>query len=115
MNCAALVEILLEVELFGIEDRTATGVRGRRGKFELADGGTLFLDEVSDLSPAAQASFFALSKKCRSSELVATPRVLLTHDSLWPRIRASVGSWLLVGFEQTCITGLAVLRSACRR
>ena len=55
VNCAAVVETLLEAELFGIEERTATGVRGRRGKFELADGGTLFLDEVSDLSPAAQA------------------------------------------------------------
>jgi transcriptional regulator with PAS, ATPase and Fis domain len=55
VNCAALVETLLEAELFGIEDRTATGVRGRRGKFESADGGTLFLDEVSDLSATAQA------------------------------------------------------------
>jgi two-component system response regulator HydG len=55
INCAALVETLLEAELFGIEERTATGVRGRRGKFEAADGGTLFLDEVSDLSLAAQA------------------------------------------------------------
>jgi transcriptional regulator with PAS, ATPase and Fis domain len=55
VNCAALVETLLEAELFGIEDRTATGVRGRRGKFEQADGGTLFLDEVSDLSLSAQA------------------------------------------------------------
>jgi transcriptional regulator with PAS, ATPase and Fis domain len=55
VNCAALVESLLEAELFGIEDRTATGVRGRRGKFESAESGTLFLDEVSDLSPAAQA------------------------------------------------------------
>lgn len=55
VNCAAIVETLLEAELFGIEERTATGVRGRRGKFELADGGTLFLDEVSDLSSAAQA------------------------------------------------------------
>jgi DNA-binding NtrC family response regulator len=55
LNCAALVETLVESELFGIEDRTATGVRGRRGKFEQADGGTLFLDEVSDLSLAAQA------------------------------------------------------------
>jgi transcriptional regulator with PAS, ATPase and Fis domain len=55
INCAALVETLLEAELFGIEDRTATGVRGRRGKFEMADGGTLFLDEVSDLSMSAQA------------------------------------------------------------
>ena len=55
INCAALVESLLEAELFGIEDRTATGVRGRRGKFEAAEGGTLFLDEVSDLSLSAQA------------------------------------------------------------
>ena len=55
INCAALVETLLEAELFGIEDRTATGVRGRRGKFEAADGGTLSLDEVSDLSVSAQA------------------------------------------------------------
>jgi transcriptional regulator with PAS, ATPase and Fis domain len=44
VNCAAI-----------IEERTATGVRGRRGKFEHAHDGTLFLDEVSDLSPAAQA------------------------------------------------------------
>jgi transcriptional regulator with PAS, ATPase and Fis domain len=55
VNCAAIVETLLEAELFGIEERTATGVRGRRGKFEHAHDGTLFLDEVSDLSPAAQA------------------------------------------------------------
>ena len=55
VNCAAVVETLLEAELFGIEERTATGVRGRRGKFEHADGGTLFLDEVSDLSLSAQA------------------------------------------------------------
>ena len=55
VNCAALVETLLEAELFGIEERTATGVKGRQGKFELAEGGTLFLDEVGDLSPTAQS------------------------------------------------------------
>ena len=55
VNCAAIVETLLEAELFGIEERTATGVRGRRGKFEHAHEGTLFLDEVSDLSSSAQA------------------------------------------------------------
>jgi transcriptional regulator with GAF, ATPase, and Fis domain len=59
VNCAALVETLLEAELFGIEDRTATGVRGRRGKFECADAGTLFLDEVADLSPTAQGKAVA--------------------------------------------------------
>ena len=52
VNCAAIVETLLEAELFGIEERTATGVRGRRGKFEHAHDGTLFLDEVADLSLA---------------------------------------------------------------
>jgi transcriptional regulator with PAS, ATPase and Fis domain len=55
VNCAAIVETLIEAELFGIEERTATGVRGRIGKFEHAQSGTLFLDEVSDLSAAAQA------------------------------------------------------------
>ncbi len=55
LNCAAIVDSLLEAELFGIEDRTATGVRGRKGKFEHASGGTLFLDEVADLSASAQA------------------------------------------------------------
>ncbi len=55
INCGALVETLIEAELFGIEERTATGVKGRRGKFEHAEGGTLFLDEVSDLSVAAQS------------------------------------------------------------
>lgn len=69
VNCAAIVETLLEAELFGIEERTATGVRGRRGKFELADKGTLFLDEVSDLSAAAQA------KLLRAIQELAVERV----------------------------------------
>ena len=69
VNCAAVVETLLEAELFGIEDRTATGVRGRRGKFEHADGGTLFLDEVSDLSLSAQA------KLLRAIQELAVERV----------------------------------------
>jgi transcriptional regulator with PAS, ATPase and Fis domain len=75
VNCAALVESLLEAELFGIEERTATGVRGRRGKFEHADTGTLFLDEVSDLSHAAQA------KLLRAIQDLAVERVggLGTH------------------------------------
>jgi two-component system, NtrC family, response regulator HydG len=69
INCAAVVETLLEAELFGIEDRTATGVKGRRGKFEHADGGTLFLDEVSDLSMSAQA------KLLRAIQELAVERV----------------------------------------
>jgi len=63
------VETLLEAELFGIEERTATGVRGRQGKFEHAEGGTLFLDEISDLSLSAQA------KLLRAIQDVAVERV----------------------------------------
>lgn len=64
VNCAAIVETLIEAELFGIEDRTATGVRGRRGKFEFASGGTLFLDEIADLSPSAQAKLLRAIQDC---------------------------------------------------
>jgi transcriptional regulator with GAF, ATPase, and Fis domain len=55
VNCAALTESLLESELFGIEEKIATGVKSRKGKFELAHGGTIFLDEIGDMSLSTQA------------------------------------------------------------
>ncbi|MDZ7642603.1 MAG: sigma-54 dependent transcriptional regulator [Desulfurivibrio sp.] len=56
VNCAALVESLLESELFGHEKGAFTGAdRRREGKFRQADGGTIFLDEISETSPAMQA------------------------------------------------------------
>ncbi|MCU0755054.1 MAG: sigma 54-interacting transcriptional regulator [Xanthomonadales bacterium] len=55
LNCAALPRDLLELELFGIEEGVATGVKARPGRFEQADGGTLFLDEIGDLALEAQA------------------------------------------------------------
>lgn len=72
VNCAAIVETLLEAELFGIEERTATGVKGRRGKFEHADGGTLFLDEISDLSLAAQAKLLRVIQDLSVERVGAT-------------------------------------------
>lgn len=55
LNCAALPRDLLELELFGIEDGVATGVKARPGLFEQADGGSLMLDEIGDLALEAQA------------------------------------------------------------
>jgi two-component system response regulator HydG len=55
VNCAAIVENLLESELFGHEKGAFTGAEKRReGKFVQADGGTLFLDEIGDTSQAMQ-------------------------------------------------------------
>jgi len=55
VNCAALPESLLESELFGIEEKVATGVTSRKGKFEQAHAGTIFLDEVGDMTLSTQA------------------------------------------------------------
>ena len=51
INCAAIAPTLFESELFGYEPGAFTGgaLKGRKGKFELAQGGTLFLDEVCEI------------------------------------------------------------------
>lgn len=56
VNCAAIVDNLLESELFGHEKGSFTGATQRKpGKFELAENGTLFLDEIGELALPLQA------------------------------------------------------------
>jgi transcriptional regulator with PAS, ATPase and Fis domain len=65
VNCAALVESLLDAELFGIEKGVATDVGSRIGRLEQAHRGTLFLDEVADLSLGAQAKLLRVLQDFR--------------------------------------------------
>jgi DNA-binding NtrC family response regulator len=56
LNCSAVVETLLESELFGHVRGAFTGaVVDKPGMFEHAHGGVLFLDEVGDMSSGAQS------------------------------------------------------------
>jgi len=66
INCAAIPETLLELELFGYEKGAFTGALGRKlGKFEIAHRGTLFLDEIGDLPLTLQAKILrALEERC---------------------------------------------------
>jgi PAS domain S-box-containing protein len=52
ISCSALVDNILESELFGYEEGAFTGAKkgGKKGLFEEADGGTIFLDEIGKMS-----------------------------------------------------------------
>jgi two-component system response regulator AtoC len=56
INCSAIVDTLLESELFGHERGAFTGASAAKpGKFEVAEDGTIFLDEIGDMSLMLQA------------------------------------------------------------
>jgi len=55
VNCAAIPESSLEIELLGYDNGSFTGaIASKPGLFELSDGGSIFLDEIGDITPLMQ-------------------------------------------------------------
>jgi DNA-binding NtrC family response regulator len=74
-NCSALVDTLLESQLFGHMRGSFTGATDTRpGLFEYANGGTVFLDEVGETSLAMQAKLLRVIQN-REIQRVGSPEV----------------------------------------
>src|SRR5579871_3278840 len=74
-NCSALVDTLLESQLFGHMRGAFTGATDTRpGLFEYANGGTVFLDEIGETSLAMQAKLLRVIQN-REIQRVGSPEV----------------------------------------
>jgi len=76
VNCSAIVETLLESELFGHEKGSFTGAFTRKlGKFELARNGTVFLDEISEMSLNLQAKLLRVLQEMEFERVGGKDRI----------------------------------------
>ena len=74
-NCSALVDTLLESQLFGHMRGSFTGATETRpGLFEYANGGTVFLDEIGETSPQMQAKLLRVIQN-REIQRVGSPEL----------------------------------------
>ena len=95
INCSAIVDTLLESELFGHEKGAFTGaVQAKPGKFELAEDGSLFLDEIGDLSLNLQAKLLRVLQEREVERVGGVRRIPIkarilaaTHRELVEEVR----------------------------
>jgi DNA-binding NtrC family response regulator len=79
INCAAMVESLLESELFGHEKGAFTGAHTtKKGLWEEASQGTIFLDEITEASPAMQAKLLRVLQEGTIRRVGATQEIRVT-------------------------------------
>jgi DNA-binding NtrC family response regulator len=78
VDCSALVESLLETELFGHVKGSFTGAhQTKHGLFELANHGTFFFDEIANLSLNIQAKLLRVIQEREFMQVGSQKRIKL--------------------------------------
>ena len=97
INCSAIVETLLESDLFGHEKGAFTGATAiKPGKFEVAEDGTVFLDEIGDMSLMLQAKLLRVLQEREFERVGGVKKIKLrariiaaTHRDLAEEVAAA--------------------------
>jgi DNA-binding NtrC family response regulator len=96
-NCSALVDTLLESQLFGHLRGSFTGATDTRpGLFEFANNGTVFLDEVGETSLPMQAKLLRVIQN-REIQRVGSPEVRQVNVRLIAATNRAVGGHSVAG------------------
>ena len=96
-NCSALVDTLLESQLFGHVRGAFTGATDTRpGLFEYANGGTVFLDEVGETSLQMQAKLLRVVQN-REIQRVGSPEAKQVDVRLIAATNRDLRSEVLAG------------------
>ncbi len=99
INCGAMPENLLDIELFGYAEAAFSGAKrgSKPGKFELADGGTIFLDEISNMSLYLQTKLLRVLTERRVERVggtrlipVDTRVIAATNSDLQEMVRKKI-------------------------